>query len=168
MLTARASLEDRLEGLSLGADDYISKPFNAEELKIRVQNLRQQRQLLQEKYSISSSLLSKEAEPQPIDPFLEKANHIIQQNLSDSNFNVDSFAEQMAITSVQLRRKIKALTNQTITEYVRNYRLLVAATLLQKNEKTVSEVAYQVGFESLPYFSKMFFEKFGKNPSDWR
>lgn len=168
MLTAKASLEDRLEGLSLGADDYISKPFNAEELKIRVQNLRQQRQLLQEKYSISTSQFSKDTEPQPIDPFLEKANHIIQQNLSDSNFNVDSFAEQMAITSVQLRRKIKALTNQTITEYVRNYRLLVAATLLQKNEKTVSEVAYQVGFESLPYFSKMFFEKFGKNPSDWK
>lgn len=168
MLTAKASLEDRLEGLSLGADDYISKPFNAEELKVRVQNLRQQRQLLQEKYSISPSQFSKDTEPQPIDPFLEKANHIIQKNLSDSNFNVDSFAEQMAITSVQLRRKIKALTNQTITEYVRNYRLLVAATLLQKNEKTVSEVAYQVGFESLPYFSKMFLEKFGKNPSDWK
>ena len=88
-------------------------------------------------------------------------------NLADSSLDVEKFAAEMAITSVQLRRKLKALTGQTVTEYVRNYRLEKAAELLKNSAGNVSEIAYQVGFESLPYFSKVFQDKFGKAPSEW-
>lgn len=175
MLTAKATLEDRLEGLELGADDYLAKPFNTSELEIRVNNLIKQRQLLQQKYS----------QPLPTTPtpgettstlkglsmdekFMQKVDEIIEQYLDQSSFDVDTFAKEMQITPVQLRRKLKALTNQTTTEYVRNYRLAKAAILLQNRAGTVSEIAYQLGFESLPYFSKVFFERYGQNPSEWK
>jgi AraC-like DNA-binding protein len=74
----------------------------------------------------------------------------------------------MQLSPVQLRRKLKAITNQTSTEFVRNYRLEKASEMLKKGDKTVSQIAYEVGFESLPYFSKVFQEKFGKTASDWR
>jgi len=171
MLTAKATLEDRLEGLALGADDYLAKPFSTDELRIRVQNLRQQRLVLQQKYRQTVVL----AEPLPMaqtvlsmdDVFLEKALGVVEHNSADSSFDVETFAEAMSMTSVQLRRKLKALTGQTVTVFVRNYRLEKAAELLSIRAGTVSDIAYQVGFESLPYFSKVFQERFGKAPSEW-
>lgn len=77
------------------------------------------------------------------------------------------FAGEMSLSSVQLRRKLKAITGQTITEFVRNYRLEIAAAMLKKGEGTVSEIAYQVGFDSMPYFSKVFQDKYGKTASEW-
>lgn len=173
MLTAKATTEDRLEGLELGADDYIAKPFSTDELQLRVRNLVQQRRVLQRKYSQLGATI--EADPE-IDTlpmasmdvqFLQKARKVLQNSLSNSSLSVDEFAAEMAITSVQLRRKIKALTDQTVTEYIRNYRLEKATELLKNKTGTVSEIAYQVGFESLSYFSKVFSEKYGKAPSEW-
>jgi len=167
MLTAKATLDDRIEGLQLGADDYLSKPFNRTELETRVRNLIQQRQLLQQKYSSSNPL---EIQPRVLsmdEKFLQQTLEIMDQHLDQSSFDVEAFAQAMHMTPVQLRRKLKALTNQTITEYVRNHRLDKAAILLRSKTGTVSQIAYQVGFESLSYFSKMFFEKFGKTPSEW-
>jgi AraC-like DNA-binding protein len=171
MLTAKATLEDRLEGLALGADDYLAKPFSTDELRIRVQNLLQQRLVLQQKYRQTVV----PAEPLPMaetvlsmdDVFLEKALGVVEHNSADSSFDVETFAEAMNMTSVQLRRKLKALTGQTVTVFVRNYRLEKAAELLRIRAGTVSDIAYQVGFESLPYFSKVFQERFGKAPSEW-
>ncbi|WP_428665803.1 ATP-binding protein [Runella sp.] len=173
MLTAKATLEDRLEGLELGADEYLSKPFNTEELQVRVRNLVQQRQALRQKYAqplgmnVTDSVKEESKEPTIDDRFLAKANAIIERFLAESQFGVEAFAAEMGMTSVQLRRKLKALTDQTVTEYIRNYRLEKAAELLRKKEGTVSEIAYRVGFESLSYFSKMFVEKYGKNASEW-
>lgn len=167
MLTARATLEDRLEGLEMGADDYLAKPFNRSELETRVRNLIRQRQLLQQKYSSSNPL---DIQPKVLsmdEKFLQQTLEIMDQHLDQSSFDVEAFAQAMHMTPVQLRRKLKALTNQTITEYVRNHRLDKAAILLRSKTGTVSQIAYQVGFESLSYFSKMFFEKFGKTPSEW-
>lgn len=172
MLTAKAALEDRLEGFDMGADEYLAKPFNTEELQVRVRNLLKQRQLLQQKYSQQNMIL--EAKKMPIEvlsmdeQFIQKTKTILESYFSESNFDVEKFAGEMGVTSVQLRRKLKALTGQTITEYVRNYRLEKAAELLRNKTGTISEIAYQVGFESLPYFSKVFLEKFGKTPSEWR
>jgi signal transduction histidine kinase/DNA-binding response OmpR family regulator len=172
MLTAKAALEDRLEGFDMGADEYLAKPFNTEELQVRVRNLLKQRQLLQQKYSQQNRVL--EAKKSSIEvlsmdeQFIQKTKTILENYFSESSFDVEKFATEMGVTSVQLRRKLKALTGQTITEYVRNYRLEKAAELLLNKTGTISEIAYQVGFESLPYFSKVFFEKFGKTPSEWR
>ncbi len=173
MLTAKATLEDRLEGLELGADEYLSKPFNTEELQVRVRNLVQQRQALRQKYGQQTLLnipASVEALPKAAgidEQFLHKAGSVLERCLADSQFDVESFAAEMGMTSVQLRRKIKALTDQTVTEYIRHYRLEKAAELLQQKAGTVSEIAYQVGFESLSYFSKVFQEKFGLPPSEY-
>ncbi len=173
MLTAKATLEDRLEGLELGADEYLSKPFNTEELQVRVRNLVQQRQALRQKYGQQTLLnipAPVEALPKAAgidEQFLHKAGSVLERCLSDSQFDVEGFAAEMGMTSVQLRRKIKALTDQTVTEYIRHYRLEKAAELLQQKAGTVSEIAYLVGFESLSYFSKVFQEKFGKTPSEW-
>ncbi len=173
MLTAKATLEDRLEGLELGADEYLSKPFNTEELQVRVRNLVHQRQTLRQKYGQSPVLnIPDPVEALPKEPtideqFLHKANAVIGRCLTDSQFDVESFAAEMGMTSVQLRRKLKALTDQTVTEYIRHYRLEKAAELLQEKAGTVSEIAYRVGFESLSYFSKVFVEKFGLLPSEY-
>ena len=171
MLTAKATLEDRLEGLELGADEYLAKPFNTDELHVRVRNLLKQREILQQKYERLSQenepASTPEQAPPSVDVFLQKVNTVLTSNLADSSLDVEKFAAEMGITSVQLRRKLKALTGQTVTEYVRNYRLEKAAELLKNKAGTVSEIAYQVGFESLPYFSKVFLDKFGKTPSEW-
>ncbi len=170
MLTAKAALEDRLEGLELGADDYLAKPFNTEELQIRVRNLINIRQVLRDKYSlkIAESIVRTTAKDDSIDNlFLRKLSSIIEKNISDSSFNVEILAEEMNMTSVQLRRKLKAVTNQTAIEFIRNYRLEKAAEMLQNKLTSVSEVAFLVGFESLSYFSKVFQEKFGKLASEW-
>ncbi len=171
MLTAKATLEDRLEGLELGADEYLAKPFNTDELHVRVRNLLKQREILQQKYERPTQenepTSTPEQAPPSVDIFLQKVNTVLASNLADSSLDVEKFAAEMAITSVQLRRKLKALTGQTVTEYVRNYRLEKAAELLKNKAGTVSEIAYQVGFESLPYFSKVFLDKFGKTPSEW-
>lgn len=171
MLTAKATLEDRLEGLELGADEYLAKPFNTDELHVRVRNLLKQREILQQKYEHptrkNGPVPTPEPAPPTVDAFLQKVNTVLASNLADSSLDVEKFADEMGITSVQLRRKLKALTGQTVTEYVRNYRLEKAAELLLNKAGTVSEIAYQVGFESLPYFSKVFLDKFGKTPSEW-
>ena len=167
MLTAKATLEDRLEGLELGADDYIAKPFDSDELTIRVNNLLKQRKLLQQKYSTSLHPAPSEKIIPAHEQFLQKANEILEEYLTDSSFNVEQFATEMGLTTVQLRRKLKAITNQTGIEYIRNYRLERAAIFLKNQTGTVSEIAYQVGFESLSYFSKVFQERFGKKPSEW-
>ncbi len=174
MLTARAGLDDRLEGLEIGADDYLSKPFEAKELTIRVRNLVKQRQLLRQKFSqieahqaepFANNLTRLSAKDQT---FLQQLDQVIEQHLGDSHFDVEQLAKQMLLSAVQVRRKLKSLNNQTLIEYIRNYRLDRAAALLKTGAGTVSEIAYQVGFESLPYFSRVFQERFGKNASEWK
>jgi signal transduction histidine kinase/DNA-binding response OmpR family regulator len=172
MLTAKASLSDKLVGLEYGADDYLSKPFNKEELILRVNNLVNQRQLMREKYSTQTIEILPKTEvinaPTIDELFIEKARKTIDRHLDKSAFDVEKFADAMNLSAVQLRRKIKAITDQTATEFVRNYRLEIASNMLKKGEGTVSEIAYKVGFESLPYFSKVFQEKYGKTASEWK
>jgi len=171
MLTAKAALEDRLEGLEGGADEYLPKPFNTAELKLRVRNLLQQRQLLQQKYSripAAAEVVPIPSQPLSMDEqFLHKANQTLKGYVTASSFDIEKFASEMNMTSTQLRRKLKALTGQTITEFVRNYRLEKAAELLKQKAGTIAEIAFMVGFESPSYFSKTFMEKFGKAPSEW-
>lgn len=169
MLTAKANVESRIEGFELGADDYLTKPFNREELLVRVRNLINQRELLRQKYDKQVvDLKPTEVILSSIDEkFINKAKEIVEKHISESEFNVEQFAEEMNLSSVVLRRKIKAVTNQSATQFVRKYRLQKAANLLQNSADTVSNIAYQVGFESLSYFTRAFQEEFGKLPSEY-
>ena len=175
LLTARAAMEDKLEGLETGADDYIAKPFNPEELLARIKNLIRQRNVLREKFihdfwkgarkpglSISAAGLGRFDKA-----FLKKALDIAEDHLSDTGFNIAVFCKEMAMSRQQLHRKLRALMDQSPTEFVRTIRLKKAAELLAQKGGTVSEIAYDTGFNTLSYFTKCFKEQYGVNPSEF-
>lgn len=170
MLTAKATIESRIEGLELGADDYLIKPFNSTEIQVRVKNLLDKQKRLQQYYgkNITSTKPIGNATNALDLVFLQKAKAIAEKYLSDSSFNAEQFSEGMNLSQSQLLRKLKALTNLTIVEFIRQYRLQRAATLLAQQAGTVSEIALQVGFENMSYFAKVFQEQFGVLPSDYQ
>lgn len=168
MLTAKATVESRIEGLETGADAYMTKPFNMQELQTRLKSLIEQRKILRERFS-------KEAELGPSDiavtsadeKFLNKAIQIIEENLGDCDFDVTAMTGEIGMSRMQLFRKLKALTNQTPSEFIRTIRLKRAAQLLKKNFGNVAEITYEVGFNNLSYFAKCFRELYGVSPSEY-
>jgi signal transduction histidine kinase/DNA-binding response OmpR family regulator len=169
MLTAKATLESKIEGLELGADDYLLKPFNAKEIQVRVKNLIEKQEKLRQ-YFTQKTIVLKPTEinvNSKEEAFLKKVMAVIENNLADNQFNVEQFSLEMNMSQSQLVRKLKALTNLTANEFLRHFRLQRAAELLEKKSGTVSEIAFQVGFEHLSYFSKVFQEKFNKLPSEY-
>jgi signal transduction histidine kinase/ligand-binding sensor domain-containing protein/DNA-binding response OmpR family regulator len=169
LLTAKASTEDKLEGLELGADDYLIKPFNPEELKLRVRNLIKTREQLRQKFT--SEMILKPSEvvvPSTQMQFMQKLQSIIEINLEDENFGVDRLSEEMGMSRSQLHRKLKAVTNQSTTEFIRNFRLQRAAQLILQDTGSMGEIAYKVGFNSQAYFNKSFQEVFGCSPSEYK
>ena len=168
MLTAKATTENRIEGFGHGADDYLAKPFNPAELSVRVDSLLTQRQKLRDRFSRELYLKPTNVQVSSAEEvFLQNAMSIIERYLGESSFSVEQLADELNLSRMQLHRKLKSLTNQSATEFVRHVRLKRAANLLAARSATVSEVAFQVGFESLSYFSKSFKEQFGVLPSDY-
>ena len=170
LLTARASTESKLEGLETGADDFITKPFNPEELLVRIKNLIRQRNKLKERFRQEIRPEKQLPEPEPISmdqQFIRKAKKEVEDNLLKTDFNVEDFARNMALSRVQLHRKLKALVDQSATGFIRAIRLNKAAELLIIKSGTISEIAFDVGFNTLPYFTKCFQEYFGVTPSEY-
>ncbi len=175
LLTARASSESKIEGLETGADDYLSKPFDPTELKIRIKNLILQRQKLREKFANDFWKENKLPVLQSVafglnqmdKKFLQKALNVVNMHLSDTDFNVVQFGQEMAMSRQQMHRKFRALVNQSATEFIRIIRLKKAADLITQKSGTVSEIAYDVGFNTLSYFTKSFQEQFGITPSEY-
>lgn len=168
LLTAKADRETKLEGLKTGADDFLTKPFDNEELRIRIQNLLAQRENLQSKYAQTLRLEpSKIIIDSPEEIFLKRALHIVDLHLSNSEFTVEAFQKEMGMSRMQLHRKLKALTNFSASEFIRDIRLQRAADLLAANQINVAEVAYSCGFNSVSYFTQCFTEKHGTNPSKY-
>jgi DNA-binding response OmpR family regulator/nitrogen-specific signal transduction histidine kinase len=169
LLTAKADIESKLEGLDTGADDYISKPFDMDELKLRIRNLIENRKKLREKYSRNFiNLKPKEIDVQSTEEkFLLKITQVIEDHMSDSSFGVETFAREVAMSTAQLYRKINALTGKTPNDLIRDMRLKRASYLLNKKSGNIADVAFQVGFNNLSYFAKCFKEKYGETPSEY-
>jgi DNA-binding response OmpR family regulator len=166
LLTARAAKEDKIEGLETGADDFIPKPFDSDELKIRIKNLINQRKRLREKFSKQSNLLFDQITHTSTDEkFVKRILEIISQHMSDSTFNLDSLANEAGMSQMQLHRKIKGLFGLSPAEFVKTIRLKRGAELLRIKTGNISEIAYEVGFENPAYFSTCFRQQFGISPS---
>jgi DNA-binding response OmpR family regulator len=168
LLTARASAADKIGGLEFGADDYIIKPFDTKELLVRVKNLIQQRSLLRKKFSQQITFVPDEIATTPVDiSFLQKAKNIIEGHIADEDFSVELLAKNIGMSRSQLHRKLRALTDHSTSEFIRTLRLQRAAYLLQQKHLTVTEVAFEVGFNNPSYFAACFRKQFGKLPSEY-
>lgn len=168
LLTARASDESKLAGLETGADDYLIKPFDAKELQVRVKNLIEQRQRLRKRFSREITLQPRDIAITSADEkFLQRVMEIIEQHLSEPNFDVQIFTKKVGLSRVQLHRKLKALTDQSTTEFIRSIRLKHAANLIKHDHGNIAEIAYAVGFNNLSYFTKCFKKQFGMLPSEY-
>ena len=166
LLTALADLDSRLEGLETGADYYLGKPFEPRELLTASHNLIAQRKKLRDHFAKKLLLKTQEWEGVSADErFLQKLMTLIEKHLADPDFTIEELQKDMGISRMQLHRKLKALTDKSATEFIRTIRLKRAAEMLQKGQDNVSQVAYQVGFNSLSYFTKCFKEQFGVLPS---
>jgi signal transduction histidine kinase/DNA-binding response OmpR family regulator len=168
LLTARASKESKLEGLDFGADDYLVKPFDADELIVRVRNLIDQRQKLRERFGREITVKPQDITITSIDEkFLQRAINIVEENISNSDFDIDQFCREMAMSRSTLNRKLRALTDFSSNGFIRTLRLKRASQLLQKKSATVVEIAYEVGFNNPSYFAECFRTQFGTSPSEY-
>lgn len=168
ILTAKASEESKIEGLKIAADDYLVKPFNIEELLLRVRNAITNRQRLRDKFQKCITVNPSEITATSLDEqFLTKALQIIENHITESEFSVDDFCNEIGISKTHVYRKLKALTDQSFTEFMRSIRLKRAASLLLKRSGNLTEIAYQTGFSNLSYFSRSFKEQYGVSPSEY-
>ncbi len=157
MLTARADHESNLSNIRKGADHYVNKPFEMAELKVRVESLLEQRKRIREHHQTQFLIEPKsESISSYDDRFLQEVGDLLQHNLGNSDFTVDEFAQQMNMSRVQLHRKMKAIIGYNASDFIRQYRLKKAYEYLLNKKGTVSEIAYDVGFSNLSYFTKAF------------
>lgn len=170
LLTAKSKTEDRIEGLEIGADSYLVKPFNTEVLKQTINNLIANRERLKSKFSGSQHQEDKieKIEMKSADEILiEKVMKVINADLSNPDLNVEMLASSVGISRVHMHRKLKELTNQSARDFIRGIRLKQAAALLISKKLSVSEVAYATGFSNLSHFSNSFKEFYGMSPSEY-
>ncbi len=169
MLTAKAGMNNKLEGLETGADDYLTKPFSGKELLIRTKNLIEQRRKLRELYDNKAMQVDpKSITVTSIDQkFLEQVLDLLETHFSDTDFGVPQMQEALAMSKTQLHRKLKYLTDEAPGELLRNFRLKRAAQLLSQKADSVTQIAYKVGFNNLSYFAKCFKEIYGVPPSSY-
>lgn len=168
LLTAKTMIDSRILGLSTGANDYLTKPFNGQELILRIDNLLLHQRQLRQYWQQQMNKLTPSATSQPRadsdDPFLEKLYLVLDRELANSSLNIDQLADELAVSSRTLHRKLSALTGSNANELIRTYRLRKAAGFLQEG-CSVTEAAEKAGFESVPYFSRSFKTQFDISPS---
>ncbi|MBI5471476.1 MAG: response regulator [Ignavibacteriae bacterium] len=169
MLTAKADLDDKIEGLERGVDVYLTKPFSAKELKVQVHALISRREELRRRFSTATIIKPSEITATSIDKaFLQKVIACVETHFEDEQFSVEQLARSQNMSISQLNRKLNALINQAGGELIRSMRLERAADLLKQNAGSVAEISYKLGFTDQAYFSRAFKKQFGCTPSQYR
>lgn len=166
LLTARSDDAQKLEGLSVGADDYVTKPFSFEILESRIKNLIHQREVWKKNFHQQVDISPSEINITSLDEKLIKtAIELVEKNMANADFSVEELSRELGISRVHLYKKLTAITGKSPVEFIRFIRLKRASQLLEKSQLTVAEVAYQVGFNNPKYFSKYFKTEFNVLPS---
>ena len=173
LLTALSDDKQRMYGIASGADEFIQKPFNIEEVKLRIVRLLEERARLrnafaQELQSPAASGLKTDKAESMDELFMRKFMALIEESYPDSNFSIEKASEMLGLSRVNLYRKVKELTGVTPTDFLRNYRLKQAAALLRQKDCNVNEAAYATGFSSPPYFSKCFKAVYNITPTEYQ
>ncbi len=164
-LTAKTGIQNKITGLTTGAEDYIQKPFNISEIKLKIKNVLDSRNHLLKKVAKENSEEIKKINIENTDKYLEKVNLKLEDHLENSDFSVDQLCSELAIGRSQLYRKIQALTGKSIIEYINFHRLSTAMTLVKEGNYTLKEIAYKIGYNDNRYFSRAFKKEFGNPPS---
>jgi AraC-like DNA-binding protein len=168
LLTGRTLGDDRIRGFEVGADDYVAKPCDMLELKVRINNLLEGRRALRAKYG--GALLRPAAEhtpPSADERFLGRVREAVERRLSDARLETGSLARELALSRMQLNRKLHALTGRSTHDFIRHLRLARAAEMLRMHSGTVTEIAYAVGFNNISHFALAFRQEHGSRPSDY-
>ncbi len=169
LLTAKSANHFRMEGLAYGAEAYITKPFNPDELKVQVNTILEARQKVKERFGKIITLEPTDMEiTSQEEEFIEKVIKSIEENIENSDFRSEDLARLVGTSTTTLYRKLKSLTGQSSNDIIRTIRLKRAAQLLRDSKITISEVAYSVGFNDIKYFRKCFSKQFSSTPSDYR
>jgi DNA-binding response OmpR family regulator len=167
LLTAKSGNEHEVEGLQVGADAYVTKPFNKGKLMVQIENLLKIRAQLQKRYSKDFKL--KDLAVTSVEQqFLEKLYAVLNQFISEGDFSAEILSEKLLMSRMQLHRKLKALTGVSTTEFITKERLKLALSLLKKSDSTISEIAYEIGFNSPSYFSTCFKKHYNTTPEAYR
>jgi YesN/AraC family two-component response regulator len=168
LLTAKAGIESKIEGLDVGADAYIAKPFTIKLIEVQISSILENRKNLRKKFSKELVLQPSEIAITPLDAkFLEQAINIVEKHMSDTEFSVDLFAREIGMSRSRVHRKLRALTSQSTSEFIRSIRLKRAVPMLEQSQLSIEEIAFAVGFNSTAYFTKCFRIQFGLPPSDY-
>jgi YesN/AraC family two-component response regulator/anti-sigma regulatory factor (Ser/Thr protein kinase) len=176
LLTAKTTIESKLEGLSYGADDYITKPFSVAYLKARIVNLMEQRKRLQSIFDSYDKTQNgtKEYDPKPYlitdqdEQIMQKVMQVIEENIDNNAFSVEDLGTIIGLNRTSFNNKIKSLTGFTPVEFIRDMRIKRAAQLLTTSQLLIKEIAYMTGFSDIKYFTKSFKNKYGTTPSEYR
>lgn len=168
LLTAKAGQVDKNDGLSAGADAYLTKPYDLQELILRIDNLIKLRHELRNRFAETVQVKPAEVSGNSVDTeFLEKLIAIVEHNMSNEDFSVDMLSDEIGMSSRNLNRKLQALLNTTPTDFIKSIRLQRAADLLSQNSGTIAEIAFQTGFRTAAYFSSSFKKHFGISPKNY-